>query len=263
MAKSATLRRLDAAYVEQTKGMRAHVEGFVRSRLEAGEFREADLVRFLNEVLPVIRGARLQMSALTDAYLARVLSEHMGTLVPALGPIDTDALRGVALDEVYTRPFVSARMAIGDGKTMAEAMQAATARATDLVATDMQLAKTHTARATMQAHDFVRGFERRLRGSHSCALCYVASTQRYHRGDLLPIHPGCDCDVAPIVDTGQQVIYPERLQAAHDEVGSRLGKTDPGARAPDYRKQLIVHEHGEIGPVLAVRGQSFTGPSDI
>jgi hypothetical protein len=30
------------------------------------------------------------------------------------------------------------------------------------------------------------------------------------------------------------------------------------ARQVDYRKILVVHEHGELGPILAKRGNNFT-----
>jgi hypothetical protein len=60
------------------------------------------------------------------------------------------------------------------------------------------------------------------------------------------------------------VIEPERLESVHERIEERFGVSDAGARDPiDYRDALIVHEHGEIGPVLAVRGQKFTGPNDI
>jgi hypothetical protein len=251
--------RLDAAYAAQVKTTRARVEQFVQGRFAAGQYRDEDLVRFLNQVVPVVKAGQRQVSALTDAYLSRVLTEALGAPIAPRGPIDTSMLRGVPDDTVYTRPFVTVRTELAAGKPYAQAVKAGAARAMDIVATDMQLAKTHTARSILGQTSGVVGYERVLTGAQSCALCYVASTQRYHVEDLLPIHPGCDCGVAPIVDTGQQIIYPDRLAATHQAVEDRLGSQDPGARAPDYRKQIVVHEHGEIGPVLAVRGQHFAG----
>ncbi len=243
--------RLDATYVAQVKTIRARVEQFALARFGAGEYRDADLDRFVMQVVPVVLAGRRQVSALTDAYLSRKLG------VRSLGPIDTDLLRGVAASTVYTRPFVTVWTKLAKGLTFEAAVAAGAARLTDLTLTDLQLAKTHTTQTVYRSAGVSR-YVRTLSGSKSCALCYVASTQTYSTDDLLPIHPGCDCgtDVAPDDFDGT-----EQLAATHEAVEDRLGVSDSGARAPDYRKQLIVREHGELGPVLAVRGQHFQGRS--
>jgi hypothetical protein len=258
--------RLDAAYSTQVKGVRARVEQFTQARFAAGQYRDADLVRFLNEVVPVIKAGQQQVAALTDSYLAQLLTDLLGVPVPPTGLIDTSQLRGITADEVYARPFVTVRTELAAGKDLEAAIRSGQTRLSDLVATDMQLAKTHQTRQAYAGNDRVTGFQRVLTGAKSCALCSIASTQKYRRGDLLPIHPGCDCSTRPLTDTSapwNQAEADARLEATHQEVQSRIGTQDRGARAPDYRKQLIVHEHGEIGPVLAVRGQHFTGPADI
>jgi hypothetical protein len=247
----ATNRRLDAAYVAQIKAIRAKVESFAQGRFGAGQYRDADLDRFLKQVVPVVLAGRKQVSALTDAYLSRKLG------IPAKGPIDTDALRGVSAAEVYARPFVTVRTKLSEGLPFEAAVSAGAARLTDISLADMQLAKTHTSREVYQSAGAER-YIRVLTGGMNCALCYIASTQTYATDDLMPIHPGCNCDtdVAPDDFDGS-----ETLSATHEAVEERLGASDSGARAPDYRKQLIVREHGELGPVLAVRGQHFAGKS--
>jgi hypothetical protein len=79
----------------------------------------------------------------------------------------------------------------------------------------------------------------------------VASTQRYHKGDLLPIHPGCDCGEMPLYGTDDpgQIINQQRLDATHEAVEARFGEFDRSAREIDYRN-IMVADHGEMGPVL-------------
>lgn len=245
--------RLDAAYVAQVKQIRDRVNAYALARFGAGEYRDADLERFVKQVVPVALAGRRQVSALTDAYLARILG------IRSLGPIDTDTLRGVPAAEVYARPFVTVRTKLSEGAPLTVAVAAATARLTDIALADLQLAKTHTTRAVYRSAGVER-YVRTLTGRANCALCHLASTQTYSTDDLLPIHPGCDCGTAP-VEAGMREVMDANLRATHEAVESRLGASDSGGRAPDYRKQLIVHEHGELGPVLAVRGQHFTGPS--
>lgn len=250
--------RLDAAYSAQNKAIRLRVEQFAAARFAARQYRDADLAKFINEVVPVILAGRRQVASLTDAYLAQVLGIQ-GIKMLSRPMLDTDALRGVDPAEVYARPFVTVRTKLSEGLTYEAAVSAGKARLTDIVLTDMQLAKTHSARNVFESSDRIKVFERTLTGSKNCALCYVASTQRYFKEDLLPIHPGCDCGVSPIIDTGEQIIHGDRLERTHQAVEDRLGDSSRDGRAIDYRKQIIVQEHGEIGPLLTVKGQHFQG----
>jgi hypothetical protein len=81
----------------------------------------------------------------------------------------------------------------------------------------------------------------------------------------MPIHPGCHCKPEPLPgdrDPGH-VIDEALLKEAHDAIARDLGESDRGGRAPDYRDVIITREHGEYGPLLAVRRNNFTGPDDI
>jgi len=177
---------------------------------------------------------------------------------------------------VYRRPFIQVYTGLADGQPFDAAVQAGGRRLQSIAATDVQLAKTHASQAALAQMDRVVGYRRVLTGAKSCGLCIVAASQRYHKAKLLPIHPGCDCAVAPLGpdEAAAQVIDPEMLGAAHEAIADRFGKWDSGARVIpgvtgpsgkplQYRDVLITHQHGEIGPVLAVRGQHFDGPHDI
>lgn len=252
--------RLDESYRAAVLATRRRVEQFARTRFAAGQFRDADLDRFVKAVVPVVLAGQRQVSALTDAYLAQRLTVALGRTVRPSGPLN-DYPRGVDPSEVYARPYVTVRTKLSDGLALDAAVSAGLARLEDIARTDMQLAKTWTARASFRSSG-IQSYARVLVGGKNCALCYVASTQRYSRDDLMPIHPGCNCDVEPVTD---HAAFDEQsaanLEATHEAVQDRLGESDRGARAPDYRKALIVREHGEMGPVLAVRGQHFAGRS--
>lgn len=266
-------QRLDAAYAAQIKAIRTRLDAFAAARFMSGQYRDADMARFLKEVVPVVLASRRQVSALTDSYLAQVMTSQLGKRVAPMGPIDTNTLRGVDAKEVYARPFVTVRTKLSEGKTFDAAVQAGSARLTDILLTDMQMAKTQTAQNVMEsAPSGFEYYERTLTGSKNCALCMIASTQHYTRGDLMPIHPGCDCGIKSLPpgtkrytarDGGKRVIDPKLLDLTHDQIQNALGTYDTGGRAPDYRKLIVTHEHGEIGPVLTLKDQKFTGPSAI
>jgi hypothetical protein len=169
--------------------------------------------------------------------------------------------------------------AVGDGER----------RVRSLALTDLELAVTHTARELLADEPRVRFYRRVLTGAESCGLCIIASTQRYRKRDLLPIHPNCDCVVAPILgdqDPGQvinstrvsdeatptgetadgvpiygagDVLDTEFLtREVHDAIRETFGEMAFDARQIDYRKILLVEQHGELGPVLTVARHHFT-----
>lgn len=248
-----------------------------------GSWRDADAARFVSRALPAVQGAQRATASLTAAYLGRAGAVTTGGPVrlPSLAPGDYvgDAVRQADPEVVYRRPFVQVWTDLSNGKPLEDAVTSGGNRLATIAATDVQLAKTHAAQDAMADMDGVDGYRRVLTGDKSCGLCIVAATQRYHIKDLLPIHPGCDCAVAPLKpgEALGQIIEPDMLDDAHAAILDRFGKNNSGARTIGnllvqqgrkvspllYRDVLISHEHGEIGPVLAVRGQVFTGPDDI
>jgi hypothetical protein len=182
------------------------------------------------------------------------------------------------------------RVEVADGrKPLTEAVAAGERRAQTLALTDVELAVTHTVRERLAAEPRIKYYRRVLTGAESCGLCVIASTQRYRKRDLLPIHPNCDCVVAPILgdeDPGQ-IINSTRIsddalptgetrsgvpvydddglidadllsRDVHDAIRREFGDVAFDARGIDYRKILLVEQHGELGPVLTVARHKFT-----
>ena len=227
-----------------------------------------------------MRAGELTTAQLTDSYIAAVTE---GT--PA-GVIDLDTLReGVPLDEVLTRPATTLYTELSEGKPLDRALEIASARLTNLVLTNLQLAMTRQAQASTSASQRPM-WQRTVGGKKTCGLCLIASTQRYWKKDLLPIHPGCGCGVAPYYGPDQQIIDEGLLDAAHDAVHTYLGESDRGGRSPDYKNVTLtrnrngsisatdretgkkteivkVRIHGEYGPTLTWADQHFTGPNGL
>jgi hypothetical protein len=251
----------DAAYAVQVQRLRGRIERIALQQFDVGQYHDADQARFIDQMVPLVLAARRQVSLLTDAYLAALLTQMLGRPVRAQRPINTNELRGVDAREVYARPYVTVWTKLSEGLALDAAVSAGRARVSDLVLSDMQIAKRNTAHAVLSETEEITGYRRTLTGSENCGLCVVASTQSYKRGDLMPIHPGCDCGVRPLV--GDEKVDDSLLESAHDAIQKTFGVSDPGARTPDYRKAILVQEHGELGPVLTVRSHRFTGPDDL
>jgi hypothetical protein len=260
--------QLITAYGRAATTIRSRMVAFLTTLWDnLTDHRSADAAQFIRAAVPVVAGAQQQTANLTAAYLSTLLTAQLGRPVPPVPvrPQDIAQLRGVPAPTLYQRPFTQVYTDLSQGVPYPQAVDRGRARLVSLAETDVQLAKTHTAQRALDQQDEVEFYRRVLTGSTSCGLCVIASTQRYHAADLLPIHPGCDCAVAPILggqDPGQ-VIDQALLDAAHAAIAERFGRFDAGGRKLDYRKVLVTHEHGEIGPVLAVAGHRFTGPDDI
>ena len=233
-----------------------------------GSWRDEDIARFTNAVLPVVLGAQRQIGSLTQAYVTFLIADMTGDTArrPAADVATGAVLRnGVDPAEVYARPIRKVWKSLAAGRGLNAALDDAALRLDQILSTDLQLAKTHASRAVMADDERVVGYRRVLTGIKTCGLCVVASTQRYHRGDLLPIHPACDCAVAPVIGTDDpgHILDDQLLDDVHDAIADRFGVSDRSGRVPDYRDVLVTHNHGEIGPILSRKGDAFTGPSDL
>lgn len=251
-----SLNSLTEAYDSQVHAIRQQITAFGQAYWDSlPHYRASAVEDMIQAITPRVTAGQLRIADLTRAYLAQCARELGWKVV--LPPIDQDEIRsarGVDPRIVYRRPAVDVYTALAAGKPLPQAAAEGRLRLTQLIGGDMQLAKVHASRQSMRGYPEEGQFYRRvLTGRENCALCVVASTQRYYRGDLLPIHPGCDCDVQPLPPglAVNQVIDEDLLQQVHQITADRLGVSDRGGRTPDYRKLLTVSEHGEYGPTLS------------
>ncbi|MEU7039847.1 hypothetical protein AB0A77_02160 [Streptomyces varsoviensis] len=264
-----SLTRRDLQYDAAVRRVWSTVVGRVgRSWTDLGSWRNDDVKAFQKAALPLLQGGQRQVASLTATYLEQLYKEITDEKVRV--DLDFDAVTGAALRgvdpaDVYERPFKEVWTALSVGEPLEVAVERGGRRLESIAKTDLQLTRTHTAREVADEMPGVTYTVREPVGEYNCALCLIASTQRYHKRKLLPIHPGCDCLVKLVkadYDPGQ-VIDEDKLQRIHDAVEAALGTHDRGGRAVDYRKIIVQHEHGEIGPVLGYRNQRFTGPDDL
>jgi hypothetical protein len=265
--QSASAAAMLSAYLAASSVLRARLLGLVAASYAGqGGYRDAAAAAFVAQAVPAVQAAQQTMAGLTSAYLAHMISSTAGgTAAPVGVPAELlGNLRGVDPAEVYRRPYVQVWTDLSKGKSLDDAVVAGGRRAASLAATDLQMAKTKAAQVVMQDDGRVTGYRRVLVGAHSCALCVLASTRWYSRDDLSPIHNNCDCAVAPLFGGARPSEVP--AQQIHDAVARDLGSqyvTAAGKGPINYRDIVVVHDHGEIGPVLTVRGQHWQGPSDI
>jgi hypothetical protein len=228
-----------------------------------GSWDDEAMERFIQRVIPILENGQRQTGMATNAYLkamARLSSQQVPEdAEPAIWARKTEP------EKAYARPVKAARRGFSETEDVAFAKKAGRDRLVSLIKTDLQLAQTHTAFGSVQSMAGIDGYRRVLTGSENCALCVLASTNHYRRGNLMPIHHGCDCTVAPMygdADPGYEMNR-RRYLDLHSSIQEQFdAKSYDGIKPLDYQK-IMVREHGEVGPVLTWRDQNFTGPDDL
>ncbi|MGE3795103.1 MAG: hypothetical protein AB7I38_14410 [Dehalococcoidia bacterium] len=271
---------LSAAYRDQVAQVRSRVLLFVAATWFAlGNWRDRDVDEFVALVVPRVIGGQRTIASLTTGYLASLAVLHFGG---RLRPADVDPAsvtgaavrRGTDPAAVYRRAGEQVWTALSRGQSLEAAVLQGVDRAQEAAATDLQLAKTHTsAQVLAQDRRKPTGYRRVLEGDSSCGLCALAATQRYTISELMPIHPACDCSVAPLYGWNDRVLDPAEAARIHDLAQQFFGDgvdtfeaskgSHSGRREYDFRDFVVVHDHGELGPVLGRKGQQFTGPDEL
>jgi len=178
---------------------------------------------------------------------------------------DTARAQTSALDPgvPYERLASQYRYQVVNGSTEPDASANAAQRAAAVVRTDLSLAHRAQAQRFFSRRQVRTGFRRVLRpelgsGGPPCGLCVVAADRVYGYRQLLPLHPGCRCEVVAVGDTADPglTLNADDLKHLYGAAGSNT--------AEDLRRiRVQITEHGELGPVLIDADQHFRGPSDV
>lgn len=256
-------RRVILGHQRLKEQIRQRIESYIVGRWNnLGSWREADVDEFVRQVVPAVELGQRQVAQLTNSYLDSMA--RLAGVEPS--PTQLAAMRyprGIDPDEAYRRGGTTMWTELANGQSFDDAYAASVRRLRDLVRADLQMANRDAAHSKLSGDERVVGYRRVLSPGENCALCALASTQRYHREQLMPIHSGCRCDVAPIYgahDPGQ-VIAEEQLLSLKSAIDEQLGEDGWDRNRPS--RNIRVRMHGEHGPVLTWRGQNFTGPDDL
>ena len=177
--------------------------------------------------------------------------------------------RPASLEQTLRRPYVTTWTALARGTAPQIARQQGAQRARQIFETDLQIARRETLnRRIAQSGERIVGYRRVLGPGENCGLCIVASTQRYHRDDLMPIHSSCGCGIEPLIGTRTppRVLDRDLLKATRTALDG-----DPYTRSnlsrlrldPEDLPTVEVRHHGELGPVLTDSRHQHTSPSDL
>jgi hypothetical protein len=266
------LVRLARAHQEQLLFIRSAAVAAVAAlwdRLVTGP-EDAVLERWVPLATSAVQGAQTTASAAAIGYVSHSVRIAGATPEPTPPEVTPSAFaepRGVPTATVLARSIIQVRRSLGDGKLFMDAMSEGRSRAVQTAATEPVLSARAANQAAMRAQPRIVGY-RRVPDDGACKFCLLASTRRYTVADLMPIHPGCGCTVAPIIGTNDpgEVLdrgLVDQLMASDPALGARGQNRETARRYA--REQLAksnelvtVHDHGELGPTLYQSGLQFT-----
>ena len=252
-------------YRNAVKDIQHRVTEYVRAAYKSNpQFltNHEDIDRLTALMAPALAAGQMQIADLTNAHLANLF----GLENPPSVDVSKYGRPGVSRETELSRPFWTAVKAAREGKSTDEALAAGMRRMEKMLATDFQMAKVIQSRDALKAGG-VQQYSR-VAGPKACWLCAIAATQIYYTEDLLPIHPGCGCDVAPVPPGGQKTLDDVLdkeflLSESADQVKLMAEKVESDASPAELRDLVAVREHGETGPTLTWAHQNFTGPNDL
>jgi hypothetical protein len=148
---------------------------------------------------------------------------------------------------------------LGDDDELAQ--RKAAVRIAITAETDVTLAVRAQYQKTMSAQG-ATGWRRILHPELSetgpCGLCVVAADRAYSSEDLLPLHNRCVCEVLPIygrVDPG--------ITLNGDDLAAVYAAAGGNTREQLRRINVVLTEHGELGPVLVDGNRHYRDPLQV
>ena len=280
MALTQPQSELLAGYIGRSQALHNQLIGRARNYwANVGYLTDREVELLIERMGWLSTAANTRMSTLTEAYLTRYAAISGGELAAGSATdISTMALRGISEAELFDRVPKTVFGALARKDPFTKAKDLGWNRLESLLATSLQLSKTHTSQNVLDREprtprgQRIVGYRRVTAGYNACALCLVASTQRYRRGDLMPIHPACRCGVIPVIgdkDPGL-ILDRETLDQVHARMAETFGGKSEGARRfttaegelMSYRDVILTRTNSEIGPVLTVKKHKFYQPLD-
>ena len=173
------------------------------------DYHEVDA--FLDLILPLSLAAQRQLAGLLEGYLAAATEAEWDDVDVDLDETTGDAVRPEGMEHTWSVPFFAMWGALKAGMAFADALEGARSSIERTAQTDLSIAQAATMSALAARVPAVQGYRRVLAGD-GCEFCVEASEETYGSDDLMPLHAGCQCSVAPIVgdeDPGETLNHEE------------------------------------------------------
>ena len=209
-----------------------------------GSYNRSDISTYLDRILPMVQAGQARAVALTSAYLSRTLNQPVVGL--SVADLSGAAVRnGTDPETVYTRAFVGVWSDLKNGNGWDDAVTTGADRVQSSAEMDVAL----SSRAATLAFGARDGSQivgwRRVAEASCCDYCQAIDGAHTGPTEPQPLHNRCGCTAEPITKT------------------SGLHSAEPFLLAGVIIGDVVIHQHGELGPVIGQKGDNFTSEADL
>jgi hypothetical protein len=156
---------------------------------------------FADEVAPISLAAQRSLVSTLGGYLSVVTRAPFRAL--NLDEVTGDALYpDEGLRDTWRIPVFSMWAALGAGVAFADAREEARRGAERQAQSDLAFAQAQGMARLTEGNPEVLGYQRVLAGD-GCTFCVELADEVYGTGELMPLHPGCNCSVEPVLSGGR------------------------------------------------------------
>lgn len=236
---------LTRVYQQELKKTRTAVESALRHHWQSlPDYRDDKIDGFVAKAVPIVEAGQRRAVALTDAYMSRILgTQPLGLNIDSL--VGASVRNGVDPKDVYSRPFVTVWAAIATIGVQ-NAIDKGMNRLLSTGSMDVALSARDASVAYGQTSGRVGGFVR-VADPGCCDFCQSIDGAKCYVDDPAPLHNNCSCTLEPIDSSSSDF-------STSDFVSFSAGETFGN---------MQIEEHGELGPVITDKANSFTGPDEL
>ena len=247
MATDETRDAATRAYQQALKDTRTAVRMQLEKHYRAlPDLRDESAHAFRDQAVRLVMAGQQRAVALTNAHF----SGRVGLTNPAALNVEriiNDVRKGVPASIVYLRPIVTARAGI-EKLGYAKAFEKGLARLLSTADMDIAMSARDASTSFGESEERVVGYTRVAEPS-CCDFCQMIDGAQVFVSDPAPLHNNCGCTLEPITRTSKN----------QDGLRDRWTDVSAGAVIEDVE----IQEHGEMGPLITRKGDSFDGPSTL
>lgn len=271
MAKSDRRNASTAAYQRALAQTRQAVRMQVEQHYRAlPSLRDEHVPGFVDHTVRIVQAGQQRAIALTSAHMSNQVGLKTPTALNTAKIIE-NIRNGVKAEDVYARPIITARAGI-EKLGFAQAFEKGLVRLLATAEMDVAMA-ARDASADFGAlnTDQVIGFER-VADPDCCDFCTEIDGAKVYNADPAPLHNNCGCTLEAITKDRLGELSAKRQDEIVREDLAREFGAGTGTYFRDTWETVVnersngiteVQQHGEMGPVITARGDSFTGLDDL
>ena len=191
------------AYGQRLKAVEARILAQNRRAWNLTGNFDAEYAEWFAVMAPAVAAAQALNVRLTSAYLGafRTSETRRRTPPPNIDPTPYVGRTrdGRTFEEGWTSPVIKTKVAMGEGKTIADASRIGLEASANIIRMDTYAAAREAMASQIRRNEGIIGYRRVSQGETTCGGCLAAEDgEVLSETEDFAAHPGCDCVAEPV-----------------------------------------------------------------